>query len=316
MARRIIKHRRPLTNPEGRLAFTLVELLVVITVISILLGILLPAIQAAREAARRTRCTNNLRQLGIAIQVYHDLHGHFPPGSRLHAVDREPGVGWRVLILPQIEETNLYEQIRPTPDGGVFDRNPRAQIMDVLVCPSDQQQVPDPLLPKRSNYAGVAGAGRDNERIDLEDSICGDVFIDGIFYPESRTKIAKIEDGTSHTIAIGERNYIFNNDDWMTGATRVGMPATRICMDATKNVRYPINADSGQFGFFIGDTNAPSADQRTMLLNDLFFGSAHSGIAQFCLADGSVQTISDDIDFTIFADLATIAGGEVNRWNP
>ena len=309
---------RRLTANNGRFAaFTLIELLVVITIIGILLGLLLPAVQAAREAARRAHCSNNLKQIGLALHMYHDVDGTFPPGMRMHDVDREPSTGWRVLILPHLEESSLYEQIRPTPDGGVFDRNPRSKFMHVYICPSAPQQPDAPALAKLSNYAGIAGAGRNNRRIDLEDIICGDVFTDGMFYRESRTKIAKIEDGTSHTLAVGERSYILPTEgDWMVGGTRVGDPPTRICLEAAKNVRYPINASHSEFGYFVGDPSAPTPQLKKILLNDLFFGSLHSGGAQFCFADASVHLIPDTIDFVVFGDMATIAGGEPNRWSP
>jgi prepilin-type N-terminal cleavage/methylation domain-containing protein len=288
-------------------AFTLVELLIVITIIGVLLGLLLPAVQSAREAARRIQCANNLHQLGVAIQVYHAAHGRFPTGARLHAEDLKRSIGWRVFILPQLEEAALYDKIHPQPDGGALDQSPRLQQLDVYTCPSAERQ-DDATAAKRSNYSGVTGAGRDGYVIDLDDTICGDVFTDGVFFPESRTRIAQIIDGTSHTTAIGERIYLFNLEDWMIGATRQGEPPTEICMGSTRNVRFEINARR----YFLGDSNQPSGipNNELVRLNDLYFGSAHPGIAQFCFADGSVQTLAETIDFTVFQDLATIAGGE------
>ena len=296
--------------------FTLIELLVVITIIGILLGILLPAVQAAREAARRSSCTNNLKQLGLAIQMYHDANGRFPPGANLHALEDKESIGWRVLVLPYLEEGNLYDQIQPTPDGGSFDQRPRQDFVNVLICPSAERQDDNPALPKVSNYAGVAGPGRDNRRIDvINDFFCGDVSTDGIFFVRSRTKIAWIEDGTSHTLAIGERTYHFS-EDWMFGARRFGDLPTEttadgeIYMGAAKNVTYEINARR----YYIGDSNAPPDANPDDLIkfNDLFFGSNHPSLAQFCLADGSVRPLYETIDFTVFGDLSTIAGGETS----
>jgi len=308
--------QRSAPNANCAAGFTLVELLVVIAIIAVLLGLLLPAVQAAREASRRSSCGNNLRQLSIAIQSYHVLHKSFPPGAYLHADEGAIGISWRVMILSFLEEKALYEQIHPTPDGGAnFSAEELA--IDVFLCPSAPPPVSGSGSLKISNYEGVSGAGRGDRRIDLEDVACGDVYTDGIFYPQSHTTIGRIVDGTSHTMAIGERTYIFFGQ-WMTGATWAGDPdmKTRICSRAAKNVRYPINADLGQFGYYISDPSAPTPAQRTMLQNDLFFGSAHPGVAQFCFADGSVQTLSDATDFTIYADLSTIAGGESNRWEP
>ena len=105
----IVKHNR-------RSAFTLVELLVVIAIIGILVGMLLPAVQQVREAARRTDCLNNLRQVGLATQLFHDTHGAFPParladpfGTPDEAVCAENSASWFVRVLPFLEQNNLYE---------------------------------------------------------------------------------------------------------------------------------------------------------------------------------------------------------------
>jgi prepilin-type processing-associated H-X9-DG protein len=93
----------------------------------------------------------------------------------------------------------------------------------------------------------------------------------------------------------------------------VGKPPSRICGEATNNIRFPINASHSEFGYFVSDGKAPPGGPYTIRLNDLFFGSRHPGGANFCFADGSVHLLPDSIDFTIYEDLATIAGNEVNR---
>jgi prepilin-type N-terminal cleavage/methylation domain-containing protein/prepilin-type processing-associated H-X9-DG protein len=286
--------------------FTLVELLVVVTIIGILLGLLLPAVQAAREAARRNSCANNLKQIGLALQNYHSQKSAFPPGTTLLDREFDPSLSWRVLILPFLEEASLFEQIGPLPDGGAKDWSAQTQIIGIFLCPSAGSGAG--LV--RSNYAAVSGAYRGDSRIDLEDTSCGDIYTNGIFFPNSRTKISKITDGTSHTLAVGDKLYNFY--DWMTGALRSGEPPTRICTDASKNVRFPINASHDAFGYYVGDPEVPTGSARSMLLNDLFFGSKHPGGAQFCLADGSVQFLNVDIDFEVYQDLATKDGGEAS----
>jgi prepilin-type N-terminal cleavage/methylation domain-containing protein/prepilin-type processing-associated H-X9-DG protein len=286
-------------------AFTLVELLVVIAIIGILLGLLLPAVQAAREASRRTSCANNLRQIGVAIQNYHGRHNCFPPSSPLHAVQLQASISWRVMTLPFLEHSALYRQIQPTPDGGAVNWEAGAQLIELYICPSAP-----PADVKGSNYSGVSGAGRNGERIVLEHITCGDVDTDGVFFPGSKVTIAKIQDGTSQTMAIGELTQIFR--DWMSGATWAGTPFWRICSGASNNIRYPINADPNAFGKYVGDTQAPN----TLLLNDVYFGSFHTGGAQFCFVDGSVHMMSDNTDLTILQDIATISGGEADRVQP
>jgi prepilin-type N-terminal cleavage/methylation domain-containing protein/prepilin-type processing-associated H-X9-DG protein len=302
------------SNARGYRGFTLVELLVVIAIIGVLLGILLPAVQAAREASRRSQCANNIKQMGLALQNYHSQHRRFPPASPLHTREGNPSISWRVMILPFLEETALYQEIETTPDGGAINWRPGQRAIDVYLCPSTERPVTNGTTLVASHYAAVSGAYRGGKRIDLEDENCGDIYTNGIFYPNSRTSASKITDGTSHTLAVGERLYVFR--DWMDGAVWWGRPLRVICTEAAKNVRYPINADRNQFGYYVADTEAPSNAPLTMLLNDLTFASFHAGGAQFCFADGSVHLLSEVIDFQIFQDMATIAGSEVNRWKP
>jgi prepilin-type N-terminal cleavage/methylation domain-containing protein len=289
--------------------FTLVELLVVIAIIGVLLGLLLPALQAAREAARRSSCTNNLKQIGLALQNYHGQYKHFPPAAPLFIRDIEPSIGWRVMILPFLEETSVYQEIGPTPDGGAAKWTPQRRVIDVYVCPSNERPVSNGTTLVEAHYAAISGAYRGSDRFDLEDSICGDIYKNGIFYPESRTTIAKITDGTSHTLAVGERRCIWR--DWMDGATRIGMPPTEICTEAAKNIRFPINADPNVFGYYKFDDTAPAGAKKDVLLNDLYFASRHPGGAHFCIADGSVQFVQDSIDFSVYQDLSTRNGDEI-----
>ena len=158
-------------------------------------------------------------------------------------------------------------------------------------------------------------------RVTLTGSAYGDVAFDGVFFPvyksptkgkstgipRSGTRIAKITDGTSNTLAIGERNYGLS--DWMTGGLWEKDPPKLICNSAAKNITYRINTPVDSAGKVI-DANGTATK---ILTNDLIFGSNHTGGAQFCFADGHVQLISDDIDFTMYQDLCTIAGGEVTQ---
>jgi len=297
-------------TPEKRLhsfaaGFTLVELLVVIAIIGVLLALLLPAVQAARETARRSQCTNNLKQLGVAIQNYESQHGSFPPGARKHEMEGRVGLSWRALVLPFLELNAIYAEINPLPDGGAESMAHESTIIEVYLCPSADRPDDDPNTRKDAHYTAVSGANNNSEILDLEDSICGDIDINGLFFPESHTRIGQITDGTSNTLAIGERLYVWR--DWLSGSTWKGDPPTRICTGASKNVHYPLNADPTEFGYYKFDFAVPLA-QRKLLLNELQFNAEHSGGVQFCYADGSVHFLPDTIDFTVLQAMATKDG--------
>src|SRR3954465_6824585 len=152
--------REPVASRKERLlrrirptvGFTLVELLVVIAIIGILVALLLPAVQAAREAARRAKCVNNIRQIGIAVQNYHDTKKHqpqyhaavpptgTPPGTTYAGGTgwQWPGVTWTVLILPFMEEQSLYDQFKRGEKMISVNNLPLAKtIISGFVCPSN-----------------------------------------------------------------------------------------------------------------------------------------------------------------------------------
>ncbi len=301
--------------------FTLVELLVVIAIIGVLIALLLPAIQAAREAARRSSCTNNLKQIGLGLQNYHAQHKSFPPGARLHDLEDSVGLSWRVFILPFVELGNIYNEIEPLPNGGARSYAHQKTIMDLYLCASIERPENAANTLKEAHYAAVSGTNINDDYMDLEDISCGDIYTNGIFYPNSFTRIAQITDGTSHTLAIGERTYIFR--DWMDGATKFGVPLNgpippnaEICTGAAKNTLFPLNADHNEFGYYRFDPKAPAGSQKTMRLNELPFASQHPGGAHFGYADGSVHFLSDSINFTTYQAMSTKDGGEVGEELP
>jgi len=251
---------------------------------------------------------NNLRQLGIGIHNFENEKSVFPPGGLRHREPLKTGISWRVLILPYIEQQSLFDLIDPQPDGGAGNISPEQQLLSVFECPSAEL---DTTTWKQSNYFGVGGAGKGDQSLKVGGP-CGPVFTDGIFFPSSETKIAAITDGTSHTLAIGERTYLFRS--WPAGVTWKGDPPDRICSISSKNITLPVNASHEEFGYYVSDGRAPAGAAYKIRENDLFFGSEHPGGANFCFADGSVQFVPESIDFTIYEDLATINGGEIDRY--
>lgn len=291
-------------------AFTLVELLVVIAIIGVLVGLLLPAVQAAREAARRMQCSNNLKQIGLSMHNYADAHKKFPPGwlffsprmtsGRGDRVNRLPGWGWSTMILPYVEQGNIFNQINF--DGRGMADAPNNQVVNksfaLQHCPSsgDPEHIilgPDtlPILPgiASSSYLGVAGAFVQSAYYDQPEGRKN-----GMMIEDRSMKFGDVSDGTSNTFLVGEVSLSGNGRNSGTGGflwdpkwygslqTRDGLARA----DAPESV-----VRSGEFRM-----NPPSVASDNVKRNS--FKSRHTGGAQFVLADGSVHFISESIDHT------------------
>ena len=182
---------------------------------------------------------------------------------------------------------------------------------------------PQTTTTRTSHYSAISGTNTTSDYIDLHDVLYGDIYTNGIFFPDSNTRIAQISDGTSNTLAIGERTY-FIFHAWLSGATWYGItpppgriptlsdfpPTAGIAMGGENNIIFPINADHNTYGYYKFDFSVPP-DQRKMRLNELPFASRHPGGAHFGYADGSVHFLNETINFTTLQALATKDGGEV-----
>ncbi|HEX2477020.1 MAG TPA: DUF1559 domain-containing protein [Lacipirellulaceae bacterium] len=296
--------------------FTLVELLVVLAIIGILLGLLLPAVQAVREAARRSQCANNLKQIGAAHHNYHAVYDAFPPGSFVHRQPEGTGASWHAIVLAQLEEVALYDAITPFKHGAVTGSAAQDTNVPVFLCPTAATATKMSEFIATTSYAGVAGARE--ARVFPTPGVCGDVFVDGVFYPDSDTRLPDITDGSSHTLAVGERYYFL--EPWVEGSWWQGRAAPfhfvqTMCTVSAKNVLVPINADRTVYGCWRSDKQCPEGAGRTLLRNSLFFGSGHPGGAHFLLADGSVQFLRETIDLEVYWNLAPRDGDEASRLN-
>ena len=300
-----------ITHSSRSRGFTLIELLVVIAIIAILIALLLPAVQQAREAARRTQCKNNMKQLGLALHNYHDVHNAFPSGwiavdNRVQSAhDGLNGAGWGTMILPFIDQAPLYSKF----DANLAIHDPAniAFIDNVLPawqCPSDpkpdkweieEEGSPGTVLATlpTANYIGSFGT----EELDGCEEPPGTAPVasngqcrgNGMFYHNSRVSMRDITDGTTNTYMIGERG---TRPDIGWFSTWPGMVA------------------EGEEAFqrILGSADHVPNDP-VGHLDD--FSSSHVGGTQFVLGDGSVRFISENIDRGLYQSLATILGGEV-----
>jgi prepilin-type N-terminal cleavage/methylation domain-containing protein/prepilin-type processing-associated H-X9-DG protein len=311
------KHRR---------GFTLIELLVVIAIIAILIALLLPAVQQAREAARRSSCKNNLKQLGLALQNYHDTHNVFPPGGVIGPCAGNPptiltgaqecgnfngqsmGGNWLVYILPQMEQSALWEKSAPVLNAG----DPLDYMNNIFGhfapaayrCPSHpwdrRSNVAFRSLEhmSRGNYAANYGSG--NLTASYANSTAG------VFTMNSSTNIRDILDGTSNTLLVSELNYL--ND--VTSDTRGAWVYSGMGGSAFSAGRNPNTRTSDIVTKCVSTTEMPctEANDGTQIATAR---SLHTGGVQVCFADGSGRFISENISQTIWAALGTRANREV-----
>lgn len=252
--------------------FTLVELLVVIAIVGILIGLLLPAVQMVREAARRTRCANNEKQIGLALQNYHSALGNFPMGT----VEWRPYPGtdlskrqlaWSAFLLPYLEQENLYQQLDL---NEAFDSSVNAvaaaTVLPVYLCPSSTRK--SLVVDGRGacDYGGIFG-----ERISGRNSPPkGTMLID------KAVSILEITDGTSHTLIVAEDSR-WPEGQWING----------------RNI----------FDQAFGINQAPEFE------NDI--RSEHPQGANGAFCDGSVRFLKESMDLQVLAAICTRSRGEV-----
>jgi len=286
-----------------RCGFTLVELLVVIAIIGILVGLILPAVQSVRESARRTECSNNLRQISLAVINFKSARGSFPSGINSPDHPSKPSLSWLAQILPHVEHENLSRISSQEFSAGLHPTaGPHVGLqtfVGLYACPSDPRSsgphfTHENFLVALTSYVGVCGTNYTTE--------------DGVFYENSKTRADEITDGLSNTIMIAERPP--SADEWYgwwyAGYGQEGSGSPDMLLGAREINDGAIFAEdcaAGPYEFSPGDI-----DQQC----DLFhYWSLHPGGAHFAYADGSVHFHSYDIAPEIIPALATISGKEV-----
>jgi prepilin-type N-terminal cleavage/methylation domain-containing protein/prepilin-type processing-associated H-X9-DG protein len=305
-----------------RRGFTLIELLVVIGIIALLVSLLMPAVMKARSIAEVRQCANNLKQMGIALHAYHEAMKCFPPGYvsavstvrvlNMADLDGPPtytleeigaGWGWQSFILSGMDQANIQNNINF--NALIPTQAVATSYIPSYLCPSDfgptSFQIFDinkNLLGSvgRSNYVGMYGTG---EIPDFPDTG------EGMFYRNSEVRFADITDGSSSTIALGERASNLAYATW-TGAVTFGM---------VQNLsKIPGSDNQPACVFSLAHTGTPLEAQ---LPNNTSghaddFASRHAGGLNFLYADGSVRFMNNNIDVNVWVALGTRAGNETN----
>ena len=309
-------------DDRTRRGFTLVELLVVIAIIGILVALLLPAVQAAREAARRSSCQNNLKNIGLAIQNFHDTQNYLPNSRRICDY-----ITWAAEIWPYVEEGAIAARWDVNHDYYGQLEDVRTYQAEIYICPSRGR--PSPAISETGDndgahpqhHPGAVGdyacnAGSDVHLTDhpFEDTTGPFVFSGAVEYedcgtvpggvgslnPLHKMSFAKIEDGLSNTLFIGEKhvpegflakeesndNSIYN-PDYLKSHGRFG------------GILVPIATPTD------GNTNATVSE-----FNENF-GSAHPGICQFVFGDASVRSIPVKVDQRVLRYLCDRKDGRV-----
>lgn len=309
---------KPVCTGRLRSAFTLIELLVVIAIIAILVALLLPAVQQAREAARRSSCKNNLKQVGLAMHNYHDVHNTFPYGWGWDEADTQTRRRdtWMQQILPFIEQGALYDlyvQQNRSHAHTSSEQILKTQIA-TLFCPSNPSTGTE-------NFRGTYGANAGSTNPGF-----GSTNANGIFFRRSSIGFRDIVDGTSNTLLIAEGvarpSNGANHTPWgevgyYWGGGSVGHHGTAFNTAQAPNSRVPdcnyTCASYDMAKFPCAGYNAGNNPPVTCAYADIgtYARSFHTGGVQASMADGAVRFVSENINLQTWQALSTRAGGEV-----
>jgi prepilin-type N-terminal cleavage/methylation domain-containing protein/prepilin-type processing-associated H-X9-DG protein len=282
----------------SRRGFTLIELLVVIGILAILIGLILAAVQQARQAALRTRCQNNLRQIGLALHGYHDSQLTLPPGVRGVGSDF-PFMSWLTRVLPWIEQDAIWQQAvsayQVDPNFRHDPPHPFTRVLSLYACPADpragQVGLAAGFLPVAfTSYLGVEGTNQTRE--------------DGCLFLDSAVRLTDITDGTSNTLLVGERPA--SADEvwgwWYAGQGQSNDGSADMVLGVRERNVILLNLcppGKSQYG----------PGQLTNQCDMLHFWSLHPGGAHFLFADATVHFLPYSV-VPLMPALATRAGGE------
>jgi prepilin-type N-terminal cleavage/methylation domain-containing protein/prepilin-type processing-associated H-X9-DG protein len=283
----------------SRPGFSLLELVVVIGVVAILITLSLAAVIRTRALASKTKCSNQLRQIGLACAGYHHAQGSFPPGTTYQGGgDPLPFMSWCTRLLPHLEQSALWEQsLDAYAANKTFTArgHPLGVALGVFACPADVRTanpgVANGLTVGLTSYLGVEGT---------------DLFRqDGILFLDSRVRDTDVKDGLSNTLLVGERP---PSPDlmlgwWYAGVGQMGTGSADLVLGARELNRLYLTADCLPGPYHYGPGQVEN------ICDSLHFWSLHSGGANFLFGDCSVRFLAYSADI-LFPALATRDGGE------
>jgi len=307
-------------------AFTLIEILVVIAVIGILTALLLPAMQSVLDSARRAQCMSNMRQIGVAMRVYHDTFGSFPPGRLTYPMVYSP----QARVLSYIEQDSVkglinYDVSFTDADSPTWANATAARsTISLYVCPADIGNVPNTGFGA-TNYVGNVGTGLvDNGNLNAGP-------IDGIFFQGSKVSTRDITDGLSKTVLFSE-TVLGNNVPSATGLPArdrrrelLLLPNTTAttlqnCSNLSAGTWWAqrgIRWMQGSYGYALYNHYfPPNADAMDCNTSSRAYGltaarSSHRGGVNVLMCDGAVHFIDSGISISVWRSLATREGNEV-----
>jgi len=283
--------------------FTLVELLVVIAIIGILIALLLPAVQAAREAARRAQCTNNLKQIGLALHNYHDTLNCFPPeyidfgATGVGYRCPEPRWAWGGFILPYIEQQALYDVLDPAKNFGVPPTPPAAleTVLDCYLCPSDDHSTPWNGYFKTTSNTNPTSIHLGKSNYVISESIaCHGRGTRNRATNASHT-IAEILDGTSNTMMVAERDYVKH-------VAAVYPARQRSTSSVGFRALNPINTPC------VGNTGNRTYSAPGIACSRYTIGSMHPGGCNVVFCDGAVHFLSETMESAVANNCGDYSG--------
>ncbi len=306
-----------------RSGFTLIELLVVIAIIAILIALLLPAVQSARQASRLASCKNNLKQIGLAMHGFHNAQGTFPvgyydptpwpPGNQTpQGLDHGPGWGWGALILPYLEQSNVFNQMNFTLDVGDLSNSTIITTpLSSFICPSDSTYVSTFTITSNSlaTNVGPSPTGLNSWVLatgnyvacngnDGVDCFCTPPHTGSFLRAIKGFSVSAITDGLSNTLFVCDRPFSLSDSSWAGCPTGAANPFKRAPgnygAEPTLLMCHAGRTGPNSPGVFDADST----------------WSPHAVGVPYLLGDGSVRFIGNAIAIPTWMALATRAGGE------